>query len=373
MVTIKEIYSRRDLKKFIGFPMTLYKGNPYWVPPLIMDELETLDMCKNAAGQVCKTRYWLAWHKGKIVGRIAAIYNNKHFERWHKHQLRFGWFDFIDDIEVAEALMKPVLEWGQELAMESVIGPMGFTDMDKNGMLIEGFEEPGTYATLYNYDYYPKIMEKLGFQKDADWVEYRIKIPSEIPELIPKIAERTMKRYDLQIVNFKNSKEIRQYANRVFELIMETYRILYGFVDLTEEQVKQYTKKYINYLKPEYLTLIEDSHHQIVGFAITMPSMTRGMQKAAGRLFPFGLLHIYREMKKSKIIDLYLIGIKPRYQGKGITTVILNKMARNFISMGMEYAESNPELEYNKNVQGQWRFFERKQHKRRRVYIKPLE
>lgn len=372
MVEIKEVRSNKDLKRFVQFQLHLYEGNKFWVPPLIADELETLDMSKNAASEVSITKYWLAYRGKKIVGRIAGIYNKNHYERWKKHQLRFGWFDCINDLEVAEKLMQEVENWARKLNMESVIGPMGFTDMDKNGMLVEGFDQLGTYATLYNYDYYPVLIEQLGFRKDADWIEYKIKVPEEIPELIPKLAERTMKKHGLQIVHLEKNKDVRKYADEVFNLIMETYRILYGYVDLTEEQVRQYTKKYISYIKPKYITLVENAAHEVVGFGITMPSMTRGLQKAKGRLFPFGLLHLLREMNKTKVIDLYLIGVKPEYQRKGVTTIILNKMAHDFINMKLDYAESNPELEDNENVQGQWRFFQREQHKRRRVFIKEV-
>ncbi|MFP4547279.1 MAG: GNAT family N-acetyltransferase [Fidelibacterota bacterium] len=372
MVEIREINRSKDLKKFIKFHLELYKGNQYWVPPLIVDELETLDKAKNAAFRISKAKYWLAYKDHKIVGRIAAIYNKNHYKRWQKHQMRFGWFDFINDLEVAEKLLAQVEDWAREMEMDSVIGPMGFTDMDRNGMLVEGFDQPGTYATNYNYAYYPEILEKLGYEKDADWVEFKIKAPKTVPPLIPKLAERTIKKHNLRVVEFKKRKDILKYADQVFDLIMETYRILYGYVDLEEEQIKQYTKKYISYIKPKYITVVENEAGEVVGFGITMPSMTKGLQKAKGRLFPFGLLHILNEMRKTKTIDLYLIGVKPAYQGKGVPTIILNKMAHDFVEMGIEYAESNPELEENKNVQGQWRFFERERHKRRRVYIKKL-
>ncbi|MBN2280023.1 MAG: GNAT family N-acetyltransferase [Candidatus Marinimicrobia bacterium] len=372
MVEIREITTRRDLKHFVKFHLNLYKNNPFWAPPLIIDEMDTLDKTKNAAFKVSQARYWLAYKENKIVGRIAGIYNENHYKRWHKKQLRFGWFDFIDDPEVAGALLEQVENWGKEMEMESVIGPMGFTDMDRNGMLVEGFDQLGTYAANYNYPYYPEIIEKLGYRPDVDWIEYKIKAPQEIPEIIPKLADRTLRNLGLRIVNFKKRKDIMKYADPVFELIMETYRILYGYVDLEEEQIKQYTQKYIGFLKPKFITVVESNNGEVVGFGITMPSMTKGLQKANGRLFPFGLFQILREMKKTKIIDLYLIGVKPEYQRKGVTTIILNKMAHDFIKMGIEYGESNPELEHNRDVQNQWKHFHREQHKRRRVFIKEL-
>ena len=372
MLEIKEVKSKRDLKRFIGFQYKLYQDNPYWVPPLISDEIDTLDMTKNAASYVSETKYWMAYQNGEIVGRIAAIFNKNHFKRWGKNQMRFGWFDFINDIEVADKLLQKVEEWAIEKKMDSVIGPIGFTDMDKTGLLVEGFEEFGTYATLYNYSYYPEILEKLDYKKDVDYIEYKIQIPKSIPAVITKLAARTKRKHNLEVIKFRNQKEIMNYAEKVFDLIMETYRILYGYVDLHEEQVKQYIKKYISYIEPEYVTLIKDNKEDLIGFGITMPSMTKAMQKAKGRLFPFGLFHILKEIKKTNIVDLYLIGVKPDYQGKGVSTIILEEMAKSFISMGCEYAESNPELEKNKNVQGHWRFFEREQHKRRRVFIKEL-
>ncbi|MEA2104774.1 MAG: hypothetical protein U9P79_09085 [Candidatus Cloacimonadota bacterium] len=371
-VTIREVTSNKQFRQFINFPYKLYKGNKYWAPPIRSDEKSTLSRSKNPAFEYCNTKYWLAYKDGKIAGRIAGIHHKSHIEKWGKNQLRFGWIDFIDDPEVTSALLSAVENWARELKMESIIGPLGFTDLDYSGMLVEGFEELGTLATIYNYPYYPEYLELNGYRKDADWIEYQITIPVEKPAFIEKSAKRVKRQQKLRLVEAKKTKEILHYAKGLFDVINESYSKLYGVVPLSEKQIEKYTKQYIGYVHPDYIALIVDDSDNVVAFGVTMPSFTKALQKSQGRLFPFGIFHLLKAMKKNDLVDFYLIGIKSEYQGKGVGAMIMNKMADSFIKRGIKFAESNPELESNDKIQTQWKFFDKRQHKRRRSYIKDL-
>ena len=372
-VQIKEVLSRRDLKKFVKFPLSLYRGHPYWVPTLIQDDLSTLSADKNPAYAFCEVKNWLAYKDGKIAGRITAILNSKHEEKWGKRQVRFGWIDFIEDEEVSAALMEAVENWAKAKGAESVHGPLGFTDFDHEGMLVEGFEEMGTMASIYNYAYYPQHLEKLGYTKDADWVEYQISIPDKFPEQIEHYSKMVQEKYGFRVLQAKSTKrDILPYAHQLFDVLQEAYKDLYGVVHLTKEQIDAYIKQYLAYITPDYIGIVLNKENKVIGFGITMPSLSRGLQKTKGRLFPFGIFHLLRAMKKNDVVDLYLIGVLPDYQGKGVAGILLNKMGQGFVKNGIKYAESNPELELNNKVQQQWKHFEKRLHKRRRCYIKQL-
>ncbi len=371
-VQLQEVISLKDLKTFIQFPHRLYRGNPYWVPALVFDELNTLRRDKNPAFEYCEARYWLARREGKIVGRVAAIFNRRHVEKWGQKYLRFGWFDFIDDAEVSAALLGAVEDWGRALGMEAVHGPLGFTDMDREGMLIEGFDELATLATHYNYPYYPQHMERLGYAKDVDWVEYELTVPQEPNETIARIADLALRRNKLHLLEVRRKKDLLPYAYQLFDLLQEAYQDLYGFVPLTEKQVQSYVNQYFGFVTPEFVPVVLDQQGKIVGFGIVMPSLSRALQKARGRLFPFGFVHLLRALKKNDRADLYLVGVKREYQGKGVNAILMDRMHRHFIKLGITKVESNPELEMNANVQGQWKYYEKRQHKRRRVFIKHL-
>lgn len=371
-VQIKEVQGSKDLKAFIEFPHQLYKNNPYWVPNLVFDDKNALRKDINPAFSNAKARYWLAYKDGKIVGRIAGILNHSHFDRWGESYMRFGWIDFVDDPEVSTKLLKEVEDWAIEKGQTAVHGPLGFTDLDREGMLIEGFDEISTLATIYNYPYYPQHMERLGYIKDTDWLEYQIYMPDEVNEKIARAAQISLKRNKLHLLEPRNKKHLMQYVDKVFDLINEGYQDLYGFVQLTPEQKKSYTKQYFDFIHPDFVPIVLDEEDNVIAFGITMPSLSVALQRAHGRLFPFGFIHLLRAMRKFDRADLYLIAVKRSYQGKAVNAILMNRMIEVFNKYGVTSVESNPELEDNEQVQAQWKFFDKRQHRRRRCFIKHL-
>ena len=378
-VQIKRVETKKDLKDFIEFHYDLYEGDPYDAPNLYSDELNTLSKDKNAAFDFCEAEYFLALKEGKVVGRVAAIINNKANEKWDKKDVRFGWIDFIDDIEVSKALLKAVEDYGREKGMTSVVGPLGFTDMDPEGMLTWGFDQLGTMATIYNYDYYPKHMEKLGgWEKDNDYVEYRLDVPETAPEKYTKIAEMVEKRYNLHARKL-TKKEIFEggYGKKLFDLINVTYSHLYGFSELTDRQIDQYVKMYFPLADLDLITVIEDGNkdNQLVGLAITIPSLTRALQKCRrGRLFPFGWWHLLRAIKfhKTEVVDLLLIGVLPEYRSKGANALVFADLIPRYVKYGFKWGETHVEMETNESVQSQWGPLDPTMHKKRRCYRKPI-
>lgn len=373
-VLVREVNGKKELKKFVKFNIDLYKDNPYQVPGLIEEEMVTLDHKKNPAFDVCDAVYFLAYKEGKIVGRIAGMINRRSNETWNQKYARFGFVDFIDDDEVVDALFEAVEKWARRQGMEALQGPMGFTDLDHEGMLIEGFDQLGTMATIYNYPYYPKHMERLGYAKDQDWHEFKIYIPDGIPEKHQRIGEIVKKKYGLKIMKFKRAKDIMPYAQKVFETLNASYAPLYGFAQLTQRQIDYYINMYIPMLRLDLVTLIvREEDDAVVGFGISLPSLSKALQKARGHMFPFGWIHLLKALKtKPKVIDLYLTGVLPEYQNKGVNALLFNDLIPVYKSVGAEYAESNPELESNNAVQAQWDYFKREHHKTRRAYIKKL-
>jgi len=371
-VEIREVVSKRDLKKFIRFPYALYKNHPCWVPPLRFDEMNTLHKDKNPAFEVCDARYWLAYKDGKIAGRVAAIHNKPYVEKWNRSYLRFGWIDFIDDEEVSRALIDAVEGWARELGMAAVHGPLGFTDLDNEGMLVEGFDELGTLATIYNYPYYPEHLEKLGYKKDADWLEFQATVPDEIPDKIERLAQQIMKKANLRLLKVKKRKELLAYTDQMFDVLDNAYSVLYGVVPLTRKQVEYYVKQYFGFVRPEYISMILNGEDRVVGFGVSMPSLSRALQRNRGRLFPFGFISMLQALKSDELIDLYLIGVEPEWQGKGVNVLVIYDILKSFVENKVHLVESNPELEENYKVQRQWKYFDLRQHKRRRCFIKEL-
>ena len=377
-ITIREVETKKELKKFIRFNYELYKDNPYSVPDLYEDMLNTFSD-KNAAMEFCKAKYFLAYNeKGEIVGRVAGIINEKANKKWDRKTVRFGWIDFIDDIEVSKALLDKVEQWGRENGMTEMQGPLGFTDMDAEGMLIEGFEELSTMATIYNYPYYPIHMEKLGFEKDADWIEMRLTVPREtgLPERLKRIAEIVMEKYNLSIKKYTSSKKIaKDYGQDIFKLINEAFSPLFGYSELSQKQIDQYIKMFLPFLDLKLISLITEADGKLIGVGISMPSLSRALQKAKGKLFPFGWFHLLKALKweKPKDLDLMLVAIKPEYQNKGVNSILFYDLLPIYIEEGYEYVETNVELETNTKVQSQWIYFERRQHKRRRCFKKELK
>ena len=376
-VTIKKVSTKRDLKRFIRFNYELYKHNPYSVPDLYDDMLNTFNKQKNAAFEFCEAEYFLAYKEGKLVGRVAAIINRRANETWQKKEVRFGWIDFIDDTEVSEALIRAVEQWGKERGMTHIQGPLGFTDMDAEGMLIEGFDQLGTMATIYNYPYYPAHIERLGFRKDADWVEFKIYIPDAIPDKHRRISDLIQRKYNLQIKKYTSGKKIAQdYGQAIFELVNEAYQPLYGYSSLTQRQIDQYVKMYLPILDLRMVTLITDAQDQLVAVGISMPSLARALQRSHGRLLPFGWFHLLKALffkRRSHILDLLLVAVKPEYQNKGVNALLFSDLIPVYQQLGFEYAESNPELELNGKVQAQWDYFKTEQHKRRRAFVKEID
>ena len=375
-ITIKKVTTKRDLKRFIRFNYELYKGNAYSVPDLYDDMLNTFNRKKNAAFEFCEAEYFLAYKDGKLAGRVAAIINHRANQAWGKKDVRFGWIDFTDDAEVSEALIRTVEQWGKERGMTDIVGPLGFTDMDTEGMLIEGFDQLGTMATIYNYPYYPQHMERMGFVKDADWVEFKIYIPDGIPDKHKRIADIIQRKYNLQIKKYTSAKKIAaEYGQAIFRLINEAYSQLYGYSALSQRQIDQYVKMYLPILDLRMVTLITDQNGELVGVGISMPSLSEALQKAHGRLLPFGWYHLLKALffkRRAKMLDLLLVAVKPEYQNKGVNALLFTDLIPVYQQLGFEYAESNPEMELNGKVQAQWEYFRTEQHKRRRAFRKPI-
>lgn len=374
-VTIKPVKTRKELKQFIRFNYELYKENPYSVPDLYEDMLGTLDPKRNAAFEFCEAEYFLALRDGEIVGRVAAIINNRANEKWDVKAVRFGWIDFIDDIEVSKALLDTVEKWGREHGMSEIQGPLGFTDFDAEGMLIEGFDRISTMATIYNYPYYPVHMEQLGYEKEADWIELLIKVPDEVPDKIKRIAGMVAKRFELKAEKLSSNRELeRKYGQDIFDLVNKCYSPLYGYSPLSSKQIEQYIKMYLPLVDRRMITLITEKSGKLVGVGVSIASLAVALQKAKGRLFPFGWFHILKALfvKRPTRLDFLIVAIDPDFQGKGVNAMIINEILPNYIKMGFKDVESNPELENNNKVQAQWEMFEREQHKRRRAYKKML-
>lgn len=374
-IIIKKVSSKKELKTFIRFNYELYKGNPYSVPDLYDDMLNTFSSKKNAAFEFCEAEYFLAYKDNKVVGRVAAIINNRANQTWDKKEVRFGWIDFIDDEEVSSALLKAVEDWGKQKGMDTITGPLGFTDMDAEGMLIEGFDQLGTMATIYNYPYYPQHMEKLGFEKDADWVEFKLYVPDQLPEKFVRISEIILQKYKLKIKKLTR-KEIKEehYGQKIFDLINEAYAPLYGFSKMTQGQIDQYVNTYLPLLDLRMVSIVETEDGELVAAGISMASLSKALQKAKGRMLPFGWFYLLKALfiKRPKVLDLLLVGVKPEYQSKGVNALLFYDLVPTFKKMGFVYGESNPELEENKKVQAQWSAFESVQHKRRRAFKKAI-
>lgn len=372
-ITLKEVHSRADLRRFVDFPREIYRGHPNWVPALRSDDLITLWRDKNPAFEFCEARYWLAVKGNETVGRIAGIINHRAIEKWEKPYARFGWVDFIDDAAVVKALLGAVESWAAEKGLKAVHGPLGFTDLDREGMLVEGFDKMGTLATIYNYPYYPRYMEAAGYRKNIDWVEYLITVPENGVERIDKLAEVVRRRYNLSYLEVRRKKDLLRYAGQMFDLLDETYAHLYGTTFLTKDQKEAYTKQYFGFISPDFVPCVLDEDGRMIGFGIAMPSLSLALQRSRGRIFPFGFIHLLRALRKNDRGDLYLIGVRPEFQGKGVTAMLISRIIRNLNKHSIRIVESNPELENNLPVQAQWKHFEHHQHKRRRVYIKKLK
>ncbi len=375
-IEIKKVSCKKDLKKFIRFNYELYKNNKYAVPELYPDMVETLSKDLNPAFEFCEADYFIAYKDGKIAGRIAAIINSRANEKWKTNSVRFGWIDFIEDFEVAQKLIETVEQWGKERGMTEIVGPLGFTDFDYEGMLTEGYDQLGTMAAIYNYPYYPEYMQRMGFVEDTEWVEFKIYVPDAIPEKHQRITEIVRKKFNLQVKKYKSGKKIaKEYGQEIFQLLNESYKDLYGFSELSPRQIDLYIKNYLPVVDLDMVTLITQEDGTLIGVGISMPSMARALQKAKGKMFPFGWFHLLKALfiSKPKVIDLLLVAIKPEFQGKGINALLFSDLIPVYQKKGVVYAESNPELVMNNKVQSQWSYFDCKQHKRRKTFKREIK
>ncbi|MBP3726505.1 MAG: N-acetyltransferase [Bacteroidaceae bacterium] len=379
-IEIRKVSSKRDLRQFIDFHYDLYKGNQFDAPPLFSDEMSTLSKDKNAAFEFCEAEYYLAYRDGVLAGRVAAIINHRANEKWQRKSVRFGWIDFVDDIEVSGALLAAVEDFGRAHGMTEVVGPLGFTDFDPEGMLTWGFDQLGTMATLYNYPYYPEHMERLGgWEKDNDYVEFKIFVPDAIPEKMVKISELVMKRYNLHIRKLTKREVMKEgMGQKIFNVINDSFQDIYGYSNLSPRQIDQYVDAYLPYADLNLIPVIEDWNtpdHKIVGVGISIPSLSLAMQKCRrGRLLPFGWWHVLRALKrrKARIIDLEMVGVLPEYRNKGVNALLFYDLIPWYQKYGIEWGESQVEMEDNAAVQSQWSYFHTEMHKKRRCYRKTL-
>jgi hypothetical protein len=372
-IEIRKVSTKAELKAFITFPETIYKDVPQWVPALVFDDLNTLRKDKNPVFEFSEAEYWTAWKDGKMVGRIAGIINNRYIEKWGNKYARFGWVDFVEDFEVAQALFKTAEGWARSKGMVGIHGPLGFTDLDKEGILVEGFQERATFATIYNHPYYPEFIERLGYAKDVDWIEFLVQTPEVIPEKILRVNELLSQRSGVKIYEWKTKKElIDKFGKQVFELIDEAYSGLYGTTPLSERQVQTYIDQYLGFVDPRFTKLLVDDSGRLAGFGITLPSLSEALHKCRGRLFPFGWARLLLALKRPTTVDMMLVAVRKEYVARGIVAIIMTALNKSAIENGVKYSETNPELETNIAVHGMWKDYPKRQHKRRRVYLKML-
>ena len=374
-VTIKQVSNRKELKTFVAFQNDLYKGNEYFVPKIFSDEMATLSSDKNPAFKFCDCALYLAYKEGKVVGRVAAIVNRIANEKWNHKEVRFGWIDYIDDYEVSKALIDKVIEFGKERGMDRIVGPLGFADFDPEGMLVEGFDQRCTMALIYNHPYYVEHMARLGFEKEADWLEYKVFIPEKLPERVTRLASMIQERYNLRIKKLtKRQVRKEKLGHKIFKLINESYDDLYNYTPLPQDLIDKYVNSYLGVLDLDFVTLVVDSNDEMVGVAITMPGITHALQKCGGKLFPFGWYHILRSLyfKHEENVELLLVGAKKEYRNKGILALVFNDLVPRFYKSGFKFGETNAELEYNTNIQSPWDMFEKELVKRRRSIGKSI-
>ena len=375
MIEIIKVENKDQEREFVMFPFSLYKGCDYWVPPIISEELESMDKEKNPVFENAEAEFYIAKKDGVTVGRIAAMVNWVEIEEQKKNKLRFGWYDTIDDLEVSKKLLESVIEFGKKRKLEFIDGPVGFSNMDKAGLLIEGYEELNTMITWYHYPYQKEHLKKLGFSKLAEWVEYKIKIFSaeDAPEKVKKFSKIIQQRYELKVLNFKSRKEIIPYVDKMFELLNVTYSNLQTYVTIKQYQIDFYKEKFIKYIHPDFIKCCLDKDDNLIAFLITMPSFSRALKKINGKMGLMGYLHLFKAQHFNDRVSLYLIGVDPKYQSKGVTAVIFNELQNTFNKRGIVEVETNPELVENKAIQAFWKNYQSTLHKRRATFTKKLK
>jgi len=371
-IEIKETTSKSDIKKSVLFQFELYKDNPYFVPQLIRDEVETLSK-KNPATELSDMKVFLAYRSGKIVGRIVGIINHPANKKWGSKNIRFGWIEMVNDFEVASALFRAVEKMGKEAGMETITGPHGFCDLDMQGMLVEGFDKLATIASYYHHPYYKELTEKYGFVKDVDYLEYLSTVPKELPEQMIKVAEWIQRKGNYKLLQYDKVSDYKKRGKELFALLEESFSELYGTVPLSDKQIDYYINKYISYIDKNFLKIVVTEKDEMIGFLITMPNLSKAYQKAKGKLFPFGIFYLLQGMKNREVLDFYFMGVKREYRQKGVDVLMASEIVKEAIKHNFKYAESNQELEWNNRVQSQWKFFNPVMHKRRRIYKKNID
>jgi hypothetical protein len=374
MIEIVEVSSKQQYRAFFQFPFELYRNCPQWVPPITKEEMDIFDPQKNAVFEHAMARLFLAKKKGKVVGRIAAMINWVEIEELKKTKVRFGWYDTIDDLEVSQKLIEAVSGVAIAEGMTYIEGPMGFSNMDKAGLLVDGFEHMNTMITWYHYPYQKTHLEKLGLKKQSEWIEFKIDIydASEAPEKVKKFARVIKERYKLKTLEFKTTKDVEPYIDKMFELLNQTYNKLQSFVPIQQHQIEVYKKKYLPYIHPDFIKCVIDENDEMIGFTITMPSFTKALKRINGKMFPFGFYHLWRALRKNNRASFYLIGIQESYQNKGVTAIIFQDIQEMFNKRGVTEVETNPELEENQAIQALWKNYKHELHKRRRTYRKDI-
>lgn len=371
-IRIEEVKDKIGFKKFLKFPYKLFKDDKMWVPSLLMDEKVTFNKKKNPVFEFCESKIFLAYKGEEMVGRIVGILNNKSNEIWKQKRMRFGWFDYIDDVSVAQALLNAVESWAKEKGLNEIVGPMGFTDMDKEGMMVEGFDTNCPMACYYNPSYYPPIIEQLGYKKEVDWIQYEIQANQPIPEKVAKVNELIKNKYNLKIVDNLSKKKIcNLYGNKIFNLVNRSFADLFGYVPLNEKQIKFYIGQYFTFIDPKLVCFIVDEKDDVVAFGVSMPSFSQALRKSKGKLFPFGWYYFLKALKNYDYIDLYLNGVDPDWQNKGVHSLYYVEMNRRYIELNSKMAIANPQLETNQASQI-WEKYKSRIAIRRRAYIKEI-
>jgi len=371
-IALQEIFSKKELDTFIRFPDQLYKDSKYYIPALHSNQVATLSREKNPAFEHCEARYWLAYNGTDIVGRVAGIINHRYNLERNARFMRIGWLDFVEDQQVLELLLGAVEGWAREKGMETMHGPLGFTSFDASGVLIEGFEEWPTSFGKYNHHYYDPMLQKAGFKKDVDWVEFSIKVPEQMPQRVVAITEMIKKRYAVRNAELLKRNDLLNYAPQILDLLNNVYHDLYGFSTLTAAQIENLTKEFLSLIDPAFVSIILNEKDELVAFGIVMPSLTKALKKANGKLFPFGLLRVLYALRFNDTVDMLLIGVRPDYQGKGVHALIFEKIVKTFHRRGIKRVETTRELEENQKVQQLWAGYESRLHKKARCYIKEV-
>lgn len=371
-ITIKEVTTKSDIKKFVDFQFELYSSSPNWVPPLHADEMKSLMPEENPAFDFCDAKFWLAYNNNKVVGRIGGIINKKHNEKMGVSMARFSRMEFIDDHEVSAALINKVIEWAKEKKMTGIHGPLGFTNLDHQAVLIEGFDFLPSVASEFHMSYYMHHFDTLGLEKEIDWLEFRLTIEDQVPPKAVQMAELIKKRYGFSVKTYKSVKELMPFAPDMFKVLNNAFSELFSVIPFDDKMSQFYIKKYIPMLNPKFVKVVFDKDNQLIGFVIGVPSLSKAMQKAKGKLFPFGFLHIMRALKRPKVVDLFLTAVEPHYQNMGLTAVIFCDLYQTCIDNGVNYFETTGMIESNQKAIQNWKYFQHIQHKRKRCYIKML-